>query len=114
MSITSETGTEFSGGLTAALAAEGEELPPGIGPYKLAWRRLRRNKVALGFGGLFLLIVVLCLLAPVYSHDVAHIGPATENITGTVKGGGKVENIVSVTSIPIGPTWELKHYFLGA
>src|SRR5579871_2936600 len=49
------------------------ELPPGIGPYKLAWRRLRRNKVALAFGGLFLLIVVLCFLlgADVNGRDVA-------------------------------------------
>ena len=36
---------------------EGEELPPGIGPWRLAWRRLRRNKVALFFGGVFLVIV---------------------------------------------------------
>jgi len=93
---------------------EGEALPPGIGPYKLAWRRLRRNWVALGFGGLFLLLVILCLLAPVYSQDIAHIGPATENITGTVTVGGKTENIVSLTGIPIGPTWQIHHYFLGA
>jgi peptide/nickel transport system permease protein len=58
-------------------------------------------------------IVVLCLLAPVYSHDIAHIGPATENITGTVKVGGKEKDIVSVTGIPIGPTWT-SHYLLGA
>ncbi|MGD0197715.1 MAG: ABC transporter permease [Solirubrobacteraceae bacterium] len=95
-------------------AAEIGEIPPGVGPYRLAWRRLRRNRVSLAFGGLFLLIVVLCLLAPIYSHDIAHIGPATENITGTVKVGHKVENIVSLTGIPIGPTWELSHYFLGA
>jgi peptide/nickel transport system permease protein len=114
MSITSETGTEFSGGLTAALAAEGEELPPGIGPYKLAWRRLRRNRVSLGFGVLFLVIVALCLLAPVYSRDIAHISPNFGNITGTIKVGGKTENIVSTLDIPIGPTWQLSHYFLGA
>jgi peptide/nickel transport system permease protein len=93
---------------------EGEDLPPGIGPYALAWRRLRRNRVALAFGGLFLLIVVLCLLAPVYSQNIAHIGPATENITGTVTVGGKTENIVSLQGIPIGPTWNIHHYFLGA
>ena len=38
---------------------------------------------------MFLLVVVLCLLAPVYSHDIAHIGPNDQNITGTVKVGGK-------------------------
>ena len=111
---TTASGTEFSGDPLAAVAAESEGLPPGVGPYKLAWRRLRRNRVALFFGGVFIFIVVLCLLAPVYSHDVAHIGPATENITGTVTVGGKQEPIVSLTDIPIGPTWELSHYFLGA
>ena len=89
MATTSSTGTEFSGDIPAAYLAEGEELPPGLSPSRLAWRRLRRNKTALFFGGLFIVIVVLCLLAPVYSHDIAHIGPATENITGTVKVGGK-------------------------
>ncbi len=54
---------------------------------------------------LFLLIVLLCLLAPVYSHDIAHISPNVGNITGTVKVGGKAEDIVSLTGIPIGPTW---------
>jgi peptide/nickel transport system permease protein len=81
----------------------------GIGPYRLALRRLRRNKVAIGFLGVFVLIVVLCLLAPVYSQQIAHIGPNQENITGTV--GGK--DIVSPSGVPIGPTWT-SHYLLGA
>jgi peptide/nickel transport system permease protein len=113
MATTSSTGTEFSGDIPAAYLAEGEELPPGISPSRLAWRRLRRNKTALAFGALFIAIVVLCLLAPVYSHDIAHIGPATENITGTVKVGGKSKDIVSLLGIPIGPTWT-SHYLLGA
>ncbi len=86
---------------------------PAVGPWKLAWRRLRRNKVALGFAVLFVVLVVLCLLAPVYSQSIAHIGPNANNITGTVNVGGKQENIVSVTGVPIGPTWT-KHYFFGA
>ncbi len=113
MATTSAPGTEFSAGLSAGFEAEGEDLAPGTGPWRLAWRRLRRNKVALFFGGLFLLIVVLCLLAPVYASDVAHTTPSAQNITGTVKVGGKVTDIVSVTGIPIGPTWH-SHYFLGA
>jgi peptide/nickel transport system permease protein len=113
MATSSETGTEFSGGVPDALVAAGDDLPPGIGPYKLAWRRLRRNRVSLAFGGLFLLIVVLCLLAPIYSHDVAHTGLATENITAQIKVGGKSEYILSTTGIPIGPTWH-SQYFLGA
>ena len=91
-----------------------QDFTPGIGPYKLAWLRLRRNRASLAFGVLFVLIVVLCLLAPLYSHYIAHIGPDTQNITGTVKVGGKVLDIVSLIGIPIGPTWQLHHYFLGA
>jgi peptide/nickel transport system permease protein len=93
---------------------ERDELAVGAGPYKLAWRRLRRNRVALAFGFLFLLIVVLCLLAPVYSQDIAHISPNYGNPTGTVKVGHKVEDITSLVGIPIGPTWHLGAYFLGA
>jgi peptide/nickel transport system permease protein len=50
----------------------------------------------------------------VYSHDVAHIGPADQNITGYIHEGGKKVPIVSVLGIPVGPTWNPSHYFLGA
>jgi peptide/nickel transport system permease protein len=69
--------------------------------------------VALFFGALFLLIVVLCLLAPVYSHDVAHISPDFGNPAGTIPGHPN-EFVLGPTGIPIGPTWNVKHYFLGA
>src|ERR1700733_2863677 len=81
----------------------GEEIPPGLGPYKLAWRRLKRNRVALAFGGLFLVILILCLLAPVYANDIAHTGPNTEN----------VDTALNQFGLPIGPTWHAK-FFLGA
>ena len=84
------TGLEFSDEFSGFGGEGDEELPPGIGPWKLAWRRLRRNKVALFFGGLFLLIVLLCLLAPVYSQRQSPTrAPGAENITGTIKVGGK-------------------------
>ncbi len=111
MATASASGTEFSDDLNSGFVDEGGEVQPGIGPWRLAWRRLRRNKVALFFGGLFLVIVMLCLLAPVYAHDVAHTTLATENITGTVKVGGKTKDIVSPTGIPIGPTWQSRYFF---
>jgi len=95
------TGTELSTELAEVLRAEGEELPPGIGPYQLAWRRLKRNKVALAFGGLFVLIVILCVLAPVYAHDIAHTGPNDEHI----------DTALSSVGLPIGPTWKSKFFF---
>jgi peptide/nickel transport system permease protein len=110
---TGPNAAELSDEVPDAFPVEGSTPVPGTGPWKLAWRRMRRNRVSLAFGGLFLLIVVLCLLAPVYAHDIAHTGPAIENITGSVKVGGKSEYIVSLTGIPIGPTWHT-HYLLGA
>jgi peptide/nickel transport system permease protein len=95
-------------------APEGTSGPAGAGVYALAWRRLRRNKVSMFFGIMFLVLVLLCLLAPVYSQDIAHIGPNAENITATVRVGGKSETVLSPVGIPIGPTWQLSHYFLGA
>ena len=113
MSTTSASRTELAGEIHGDPWAGGEDVPPGIGPWKLALRRLRRNKVALFFGGLFLLIVVLCLLAQVYSQNVAHIGLADQNIDKPINIGGKKVTVISLTGIPIGPTWH-SQYFLGA
>jgi peptide/nickel transport system permease protein len=106
-------GTRFTGDIAAAETLSEREARPGIGPYRLALRRLRRNKTALAFGALFLLIVVLCLLAPVYANDIAHTGPNVGHVTATINVGGKVENVVSPSGIPIGPTWHSR-FFLGA
>ncbi|HXC46149.1 MAG TPA: ABC transporter permease, partial [Solirubrobacteraceae bacterium] len=74
---------------------------------------LLRNRVALAFGGLFVAIVVACLLAPVYAKDVAHTGPNDNHITETVSLGGKLLDVVSPTGVPIGPTWKGR-FLLGA
>jgi peptide/nickel transport system permease protein len=110
---TATTGTEFSTEVPVDLLGEGQELPPGIGPYKLAWIRLRRNKGALFFGAIFLTIVVLCLLAPVYSNDIAHTSANENHVTQQIKINGKLTYVVSTIGIPIGPTWSSK-FFLGA
>jgi peptide/nickel transport system permease protein len=110
MSTTETPGTEFSAG--SAPAPE-EHAPPGIGPYALAWRRLRRNKTALAFGTLFLLVVIACLLAPVYAKHVAHTTPSANHLTDQIRIGGKLKDVVSVGGIPTGPTWHGR-FFLGA
>jgi peptide/nickel transport system permease protein len=94
----------------------------GRNPWALAGRRLRRNRIAMAALGLFLLIVLLSLLAPVYAHDVAHIGnPLAPNLNGTTVVGGKVvpvmqqgSGLLKLGETPIGPTWDPQHYFLGA
>src|SRR5689334_9209811 len=112
MTATASTGTEFSDEFASAGLGEGGEVPAGLGPWRLAGRRLRRNKTALFFGGLFLLIVILCLLAPVYSHDVAHIGANDQNIVGSNLNKCP-PTCVGTDDVPVGPTWH-SGYFFGA
>jgi peptide/nickel transport system permease protein len=85
----------------------------GIGPWRLAARRLRRNKMALAFGALFLLLVAACVAAPLWADNVAKTTPTANNLTGQVVIDGERRDIVSLDGIPIGPTWQGR-YFLGA
>jgi peptide/nickel transport system permease protein len=62
---------------------------------------------------LFLIIVLACLLAPVYAHQIAHTGPGDNHITDQVQVGGKLKDVVSTDGIPMGPTWHSR-FFLGA
>jgi peptide/nickel transport system permease protein len=106
---------------TAAVLA-GEEHGPieGRSPWYLAWRRLRRNYVALFSLFLFILIVVCCALAPVYAKHVAHTDPYTNHITDQVKVNGKLVDVISAAGTytdpktgetrvrpvtVLGPTW---------
>jgi len=98
-------------GATAARDVDGGAA--GAGPYRLALRRLRRNKAALAFGALFGLIVVLCLCAPLYANHIAHTGPNANHVTETVVVGGVSKDVVSPTGQPIGPTWHGR-FLLGA
>jgi peptide/nickel transport system permease protein len=93
------------------VARAGAPASAGTGPYRLALRRLRRNKVALAFGALFLVIVVLCLAAPWYADHVAHTGPNDNHVTEQIKVGGKVRDVVSPTGVPTGPTWQGRFLF---
>ena len=117
---------EHSAGTTGAATANlpgGPDIDParglhkdptvGLTPLQLATRRLRRNYFALFFGALFVVIVLMCLLAPVYASHIAHTGPNTTNVSEVIKVGGKTKNVVSLQGLPIGPTWHSK-FLLGA
>jgi len=96
--------------------AAAERAAPATGPWALAMRRLRRNKGALAFGALFIVLVLIALAAPLWAQHVAHTGPYANHITDTIHEGGKQVDVVSVQGIPIGPQW-LKakgKFFLGA
>ena len=92
----------------------------GKSPWRLAGRRLLRDRIALAGLALFLLVVLVSLAAPLYDHYVAHTDAFASNINGTTvldgkridviqQGGGKL----GLGEIPIGPTWHT-NYFVGA
>jgi peptide/nickel transport system permease protein len=112
--VATESTTDFTLDSAAALAAAEEGQIEGKSPWVLAWRRLRRNYVALGFLTLFVLIVVSCLLAPVYANHVAHTAPNENHLGETFTKNGKQVPIVSkggfdqngqfhAGGIPVGP-----------
>jgi peptide/nickel transport system permease protein len=71
--------------------------------------------------GLFLFILICCLLAPVYAHNIAHEDPFVSNLNGTIRLHGRLVNVLQANTqglglgvTPIGPTWHFSSYFLGA
>jgi peptide/nickel transport system permease protein len=105
-------------------AQEPEDLAPeiiGRSPWALAGRRLWRNRIAMGALVLFLLIIAVSFAAPLYAHDIARVDPFVSNLNGTTivhghrvpllqQGGG----LLKLGETPIGPTWDISNYFLGA
>ena len=124
--MATESTTDFSLDPAAALAADEGGAIEGKSPWLLAWRRLRRNYVALGFLALFVLIVIACSLAGPYAHHIAKTGPNDNHLGESFVRDGKQVQIVSkggftggvfkAGGIPVGP--QLWHaggkYVLGA
>src|SRR6266516_7023104 len=105
----------------AEVATELRPAIAGRNPWLLAGRRLWRNRIAMAALVLFLLIVVASLLAPLYASHLAHTNPFANDLNGTTivhgkrvpllqQGGG----VLRLGETPIGPTWDVHHYFLGA
>ncbi|HJX32631.1 MAG TPA: ABC transporter permease, partial [Solirubrobacterales bacterium] len=88
----------------------------GSSPWRLASRRLRRNRVALAFLGLFAAIVVFVLAAPLWANDVAHTGPNATHTLEKITVGGEKRDVVNPEGQPIGPVWlgAGGRFFLGA
>jgi peptide/nickel transport system permease protein len=124
------TESQFTLDTAAELAAEekGTQIR-GRSPWYLAWRRLRRNKVALAFLVLFFVVLAGCLLAPVYATHVAGTGQNTQHVLDTINVNGNQVSVVSnggylnkhtgkpcettaapgdcrlFSAIPVGPQW---------
>jgi peptide/nickel transport system permease protein len=96
-------------------------MAPARGPWRTALADLARDRTAIASFAVFVIIVVLCLLAPVYAHYIAHTDPFQSNVSGTTVVNGKTVPVLAPTTTglglgvtPIGPTWDVHHYFLGA
>jgi peptide/nickel transport system permease protein len=78
-----------------------------------AVRRLWRDRTAVAFGALFLLLALAFLAAPLYASAVAETTFAENRLSEQITLDGERTFIVSLEGVPIGPTWE-GSYFLGA
>lgn len=90
------------------------------GPWVTAMRRLSRDRAAMISLVVFGLIVLVCVLAPAYAKW-AGVDPFTSTLDATIMlDGQQVPVMVQSTEglglgyNPIGPTWQLGNYFLGA
>jgi peptide/nickel transport system permease protein len=96
-------------------------MAPARGPWRTALADLARDRTAIASFAIFVLIVVVCLLAPVYAHYIAHTDAFQSNVSGTTVVNGKTVPVLAPTTTglglgvtPIGPTGDVRHYFLGA
>jgi peptide/nickel transport system permease protein len=71
--------------------------------------------------GVLVFMVTVCMLAPVYAHDIAHVNAFSSNLSGRIKIHGKMVSVLQANTqglglgvTPIGPTWDFSKYFLGA
>lgn len=105
--------------LQGPAAWEGEaerEHVHGLGPWRLGLRRLKRNKVAIAFGVVFVVMVLACVAAPLWAKHVAKTTPTANHLSDTIRVDGESKNVVGLDGVPIGPQY-LKadgKYFLGA
>jgi len=106
MATSSDPAATIPAGVAPAAAEPGDGRPPaGTGPWKLARRRLRRNKIALGFGALLFVLIGLALLAPVFSTQIAEVGPNTNRLSETFTVDGRQVNVVELDGVPVGPQY---------
>ena len=60
-----------------------------------------------------MLLVLICLAAPLYADHVAHTTPLKNHLSDQIVVDGKKTDVVSLDGVPIGPTWQ-GEFFLGA
>ncbi len=94
--------------------------PKSRGPWATALRRLLRDRAAVAALILFLMVVILCLLAPAYAQWTG-TAPFKSTLDAVIKLNGQDVPVMEQSTeglglgyTPIGPTWQIGNYFLGA
>lgn len=90
------------------------------GPWAVALAKLKRNRAAMAALAIFLLIVVGCISAPFYARW-AGVDPFASTLDAVIQIDGADVPVMEQSTeglglgyTPIGPTWRLGNYFLGA
>lgn len=90
------------------------------GPWATALRRLSRDNAAMVCLVVFVFIVIICLLAPAYA-TFSNTDPFRSTLDATIEMDGQQIPVMEQSTeglglgyTPIGPTWRLGNYFLGA
>nr|WP_280954376.1 ABC transporter permease [Mesorhizobium soli] len=90
------------------------------GPWALAFAKLMRNRAAMAALAIFLLIVFACLSAPLYARW-AGVDPFLSTLDAVITIDGQDVPVMEQSTeglglgyTPLGPTWRLGNYFLGA
>ncbi|MGQ9367902.1 ABC transporter permease [Azospirillum sp. ST 5-10] len=91
------------------------------GPWRSALRKLARDRAAVAALATLVLVLALCLLAPLYAAHVSGTDPFATNLNGEVAIDGETRPVLEPSTeglglglTPIGPTWRLGPYLLGA
>ena len=109
-------------------AEAGAKAPPSVpvrqvsqNPWAVAARKLRRDGAAMVSLIVFLVVVALCLSAPLYATYVSGTDPFATNLNGEAVVNGQTTPVLEASTeglglgmTPIGPTWRIGPYVLGA
>ena len=105
--------------ITAASAPAARAEKPE-GPWAAGFRKLRRDRTAMGAVVVLILIILACCAAPLYARYVSQTDPFQSNLDGQITIGGSAIDIMQADTAglglgvtPLGPTWH-GQYFLGA
>ncbi|WP_095200184.1 ABC transporter permease [Mesorhizobium carmichaelinearum] len=90
------------------------------GPWAVAFAKLARDRAAMASLAVFLLIVLACLSAPLYAQW-AGTDPFASTLDAVIQIDGADVPVMEQSTeglglgyTPLGPTWRLGNYFLGA